>query len=655
MKIPSSPTLLAKFSSHVGVSSEYSLLHEWSICNRESFWGAIWDFCGVIGTRQGSILNPGTHPIHDRWFSDSTLNFAENLLQPASLSTTSSQADVAMICISESASRSPPKIEEITRVELIVRVEKMANYLQKIGIQPGDRVAALLPNTAAAVVGMLATVAIGAIWSCCSPDFGDDAICDRFQQIEPKVLITAEQCRYNGKVLSPANRIRALLRRLPSVRSLLVDCMDEAQPAHLNGDNVIDQVSFQSILETGIDASNHIPFDYQEFPFNQPAFILYSSGTTGKPKCIVHGAGGTLLQHLKEHQLHCDLRAGDRMLYYTTTGWMMWNWLVSGLASGATIVLYDGNPLYPNDTVLFELLEQLDITHFGTSAKFLSAIEKRGCVPNHVGTFAKLRTVLSTGSPLSPESFDYVYSSIKSDVHLASISGGTDIISCFVLGNPDESVHRGEIQRPGLGMDVQVWDDSGSRLFDAPGELVCLQSFPSMPVGFWNDDDHSKYLGSYYARYPNVWCHGDWAQQQSDTHGWVIHGRSDATLNPGGIRIGTAEIYQQVERFTEIAEALAVPLRRNGDEEIVLFVRMQSGKALDETLIRSVAATLRQNLSPRHVPHHFVEVPDFPRTISGKMSEIAVRRCINSQAVANHSALANPEILAFFEAWQPTG
>jgi acetoacetyl-CoA synthetase len=608
--------------------ASYDELHCYSIAQAGEFWRALWRFCEVRGSLGPVALTPGPHMTQARWFPDSTLNFAENLLRPGE----STDAPALIACNEAGDER------VISRRQLLDQSLALAAFLRGCGVEPGHRVAAVLPNIPEAVVAMLGSAAIGAIWSSCSPDFGADAICDRFSQIEPVVLIISASGRYSGKTIPLLEQLRPLLDRLPSVKAVVVvggrglpastsscrwlhwdDCL--AGPAHAEG--------------------------FSQLPFDHPLYILYSSGTTGAPKCIVHGAGGTLLQHLKEHSLHVDVRPGDRMLFFTSTGWMMWNWLVSVLASRATAVLYDGSPLHPRQDILLELTDRHGVTHLGSGAKYFAALEKLELSPRDNFKLDALRCVMSTGSPLLPRSFDYIYEHIKADVQLASISGGTDIVSCFVLGCPILPVRRGEIQCKGLGMDVQIWDERGRRVIGQPGELVCASPFPSMPVRFWNDPDRRKYLGSYFGVYDNVWRHGDWATE-TPHGGIVIEGRSDATLNPGGIRIGTAEIYQQVEAIPGIAECLATAYRQDGDEQIVLFVRMQDGVALDDRLVKQIKTRLRERCSPRHVPAHVVAAPQFPRTINGKPSEVAVRQAIHGQAIANVAALENPQSLEFF-------
>lgn len=593
--------------------ADYAELHRWSVSDRGEFWRRVWQFAGVRGELGQKSYEPGSDFLDARWFADSRLNYAENLLRD--------ETSPAIVFRNERGEQ-----RTLTHREVRQQASAVASWLTRQGVRPGDRIAAVLPNIPEAIVLMLGSAWVGAIWSSCSPDFGDDAICDRFRQIEPVILFSSLASQYAGKPVPIATRVQRLRPRLPTVQRIVY----------------VSDESFGEVLDSSAE------FPTQRFPFNHPLAILYSSGTTGAPKCIVHGAGGTLLQHLKEHQLHCDLKPGDRLFYFTTTGWMMWNWLASGLASGATIVLYDGSPLHPQPDTLWKLAAEDRVTHFGASAKYFAAIEKAGVKPREMYDLSALRCVMSTGSPLLPESFDYIYRDIKPDVNLASISGGTDIISCFALGCPTLPVRRGELQVKGLGMDVKVFNDVGRAIVGEPGELVCASPFPSMPVGFWNDPDGAKYRAAYFERFENIWHHGDWAEETA-TGGLIIHGRSDATLNPGGVRIGTAEIYAQVEAFPEVAEALAVAFRRDGDEKIVLFLRMKADQSLSSELIDGIKQRLRTHCSPRHVPHFVLAAPEFPRTISGKLSEIAVRNAINGQPIRNTAALANPESLAFFQ------
>ena len=614
----------------------YRALHAASIAAPGNFWKAVWAFAKIEGEMGDIAFVPGSGILDCKWFPEAKLNFAEALLKPSRLNDPNFANSIAVVAWTESGERIA-----LTRSQLHEQVCQFASFLKSRGVVAGDRVAAVVPNVAQAVVGMLATAAIGAVWSSCSPEFGEDAICDRFGQIEPKVMLTSAKCKYAGKLVRPIDKVNNTLHRLPSVKTLVV--VGETDSF---GENAIARFSWDEAL------TNHSePGSFERFPFDHPLCILYSSGTTGIPKCIVHGAGGALLQHAKEHMLHCDLKPGDMLFYYTTTGWMMWNWLVSALASDASILLFDGSPFASGPSTLWDIAKTEGLSHFGASPRYYMTLEKDAYEPASLGGLDRLRCVLSTGSPLLPESFDWIYRAISDKVALASISGGTDILSCFVLGNPTLPVVRGQIQCKGLGMDVQVYDDAGNKLLGAPGELVCASPFPSMPVRFWNDPHGKKYHGAYFERFANVWCHGDWAQEE-ENGGYVIFGRSDATLNPSGVRIGTAEIYQQVEAFPEIAESLATVLRCDGDEQIVLFVRMQSGNCLTDSIKASIRQRLKERCSPRHVPKHIDQAPDLPRTISGKLSEIAVRSAINGSNLGNAGALANPESLVFFLTWK---
>ncbi|MGQ0546991.1 MAG: acetoacetate--CoA ligase, partial [Betaproteobacteria bacterium] len=525
---------------------------------------------------------------------------------------------------------------KLSHKSLYVLVSRLQQALVDAGVEPGDRVAGYLPNLPESAAAMLAATSLGAIWSSCSPDFGVQGVVDRFGQIEPKVLFCADGYLYGGKEFDSQEKVAQVLDRLPSVEEcVVIDYLGEPATA---GTSLYDFIE---------------PFDpaemaFRRFDFNHPLYILYSSGTTGVPKCIVHGAGGTLLQHLKEQRLHSDVRAGDRLFYFTTLGWMMWNWLISGLASEATLLLYDGSPFVGRGRALFDLADAERMTHFGTSAKFIDALGKAGVKPRETHRLDGLRAVLSTGSPLLPEGFDYVYNEIKSDVCLSSISGGTDIVSCFVLGNPAGPVWRGEIQAKGLGMDVQVFDEQGSPLVGEKGELVCTKPVPSMPLGFWNDPDGAKYRAAYFEKYPNVWRHGDWSEI-TPRGGIVIYGRSDAVLNPGGVRIGTAEIYRQVETLGEVVESLVIGQEWDGDVRVVLFVKLKEGVSLSDELVSRVKKRIRDNTTPRHVPAKVLEVADIPRTKSGKIVELAVREVVHGRPVKNIEALANPEALAHFK------
>ena len=586
------PTHLANFlrlTSH----ADFAALHRWSIESSAEFWERFRRFAG---------LPPEGAPF----------NFAEELLRNVGDGPVLLFRDESGLKISWTGS------------DLRRAVAVYAALLRRHGIAPGDRIAALLPNRPETIALMLATASVGAVWSSCSPDFGAQGIIDRFAQLGPRLLFTTATYSFAGKSYSSGERLRQIAAAIPTLEATY------------------------PIEEIAIDSEPELCFPH--FAHRHPLFILFSSGTTGLPKCIIHSSGGTLVQIVKEHLLHVDVQPGERLFYYTTCGWMMWNWLAVGLFSKATLVLYDGSPLYPDPGVLWRMAEEDSIAHFGTSAKYLALLEKQRYQPMRHHDLSCVRQILSTGSPLAPESFDYVWRDIKKDVHLASISGGTDIVSCFVLGNPLAPVQRGEIQVPGLGMDVQIWNAEGERIWDEPGELVCCNRFPSLPLGFWNDPDGHKFHDAYYARFTGVWCHGDWVSQSSSTGGYTIHGRSDTTLNPGGIRIGTAEIYRQVESIAEIEESIAVGQEWEGDLRIVLFVKMRAGQTLSAELMERIRKTLREQASPHHVPKKILGVSEIPRTVSGKISEAAVRDAIHGRASANLNALANPESIKEFQA-----
>ncbi len=609
--------------------SSYADLHAWSVEDREGFWDLVWDFCGVVGEKGGRVLVDGDRMPGAAFFPDARLNFAENLLRK-------SGSGEAMVFHGED------KVERrLSWDELRALVSKLQQLFVSLGVKRGDRVAAMMPNMPETIAAMLATASLGAVFSSCSPDFGEQGVLDRFGQIEPVVFVAPDGYWYNGKAIEVAEKVAAVAARLASVRKvLIVDYLGTSADVAATIDKA---ASLNEALEPF--AARAIAFE--RLPFSQPLYILFSSGTTGAPKCIVHSAGGTLLQHLKEHRLHAGVEDGDRFFYFTTCGWMMWNWLVSGLASGATLLLYDGSPFYPDGNALFDLADAEKMTYFGTSAKFIDSVRKAGLKPIRSHDLSSVRTISSTGSPLSPEDFHFVYDGIKKDVHLASISGGTDIVSCFVLGVPTEPIWTGEIQGPGLGMAVDVWDDDGRSVRQEKGELVCVKAFPSMPVGFWNDPEGKKYKAAYFERFDNVWCHGDFAEWTAHG-GIVIHGRSDATLNPGGVRIGTAEIYNQVEQMPEILEALCIGQDFDNDVRVVLFVRLAAGVQLDEDLEKRIRTRIRSGASPRHVPARIVAVADIPRTKSGKITELAVRDVVHGRAVKNKEALANPEALDLF-------
>ena len=620
---------MAFFNQRKGLAtSDYSALHKASIEHREAFWSAIWEFCGVIGDKGDVVLAKDTMPGAE-FFPQARLNFAENLLRP-------SANETALIF------RAEDKVaRRMSRAELSALVSRAQQWLVDHGVQEGDRVAAMLPNLPEAVALMLATASIGAIWSSCSPDFGPRGVLDRFGQIEPKILIACDGYFYNGKTLDLTEKLAEIVPGLPSLTHVLI--------ASLTGqaDGVARAIPKAQTLEAALASYQPKPLQFKRLPFNHPLYILFSSGTTGVPKCILHGAGGTLLQHLKEHRLHSGIGEGDRVFYFTTLGWMMWNWLVSALGCGATVVLFDGSPFAPDAKVLFDYAEGEQVSFFGTSAKYLDACKKAGLEPKRTHKLPALKTLASTGSPLAAETFAWVYEAISDSVHLASISGGTDIVSCFVLGDPTSPVYAGEIQRPGLGMAVDVWDEEGHPLREGKGELVCAKAFPSMPIGFWNDPDGNKYRAAYFERFPGIWQHGDFAEWTAHG-GLIIHGRSDATLNPGGVRIGTAEIYAQVEQIPEVLEAIAIGQMFEGDVRVVLFVRLKEGIVLDAALERQIRTRIREGASPRHVPAKLIAVADIPRTKSGKITELAVRDVVHGREIKNREALANPEALELF-------
>jgi acetoacetyl-CoA synthetase len=618
--------------------ADFAALYRWSVEHPDQFWPEVWRFCGVIAEQRpgreaweqvligGDRMAPPDPELGPTWFSGARLNFAENLLRFA-------DDHPAIVFWDERG-----KQRELSYRELNQQVRRVAEALTRHGIVVGDRVAGFLPNIPETVIAMLASASIGAVWSSCSPDFGANGVLDRFGQIRPRVLFCADGYRYAGKRIDLLPRVREIRERIPEIeRVVVVSSLHELPDTSA----IRDAIGWQEWAS--------VPPSIREpvrLPFDHPVYIMYSSGTTGLPKCMVHGAGGTLLQHLKELVLHTDLRREDRIFYFTTCGWMMWNWLISSLAAGATVILYDGAPLSPR-TILWDMAEQEGISIFGTSAKFLALAEKEGLEPGRTHDLTSLRTILSTGSPLAGPSYDYVYRRIKPDVHLASISGGTDIISCFALGNPLGPVWRGELQTRGLGMSVEVFDEQGGAVRGREGELVCTRPFPSMPVAFWDDPDQSKYRAAYFEHYPGVWRHGDWARI-TEHDGMVILGRSDATLNPGGVRIGTAEIYRQVEQLGEVVESLVVGQEWDGDVRIVLFVRLREGQQLDQALVQRIQQRIREYSSPHHVPRKVIQVADIPRTISGKITEIAVRDLIHGRPVLNVDALANPEALQHF-------
>ena len=604
---------------------DYAALHRFSVEQPERFWSMVWRYGGVLGTPGGRVVEHADRMPGARFFPDARLNFAENLLRR------SDDADAIVFWGEDRVRR------RLSFAELGQQVSRAARALAELGVSPGDRVAGYLPNLPETVIAALAAASLGAVWSSCSPDFGVQGVVDRFGQIEPKVLFSADGYFYDGRRHDCLERLPAILERLPSVERLVV-------VPYTTETVGVEGLARAVDWPTWLAAHAAAEATFRRLPFDHPLYILYSSGTTGVPKCIVHGAGGTLLQHLKEHRLHCDIKRNDRVFYFTTCGWMMWNWLVSVLACEATILLYDGSPFHPSGRVLFDFADATGMTLFGTSAKFIDAVQKAGLEPRLSHRLASVRTMTSTGSPLAPESFDFVYSKLKPDIHLASISGGTDIISCFVGGNPTGPVYRGQIQARALGMKVEVFDDEGRSIRGEKGELVCTAPFPSMPVGFWNDPDGRKYHAAYFERFPGVWCHGDYVELTPED-GVIIYGRSDAVLNPGGVRIGTAEIYRQVEQLQEVVESLVVGQRWDNDERIVLFVRLQPGLRLDAALADRIREDIRRHTTPRHVPARIVQVNDIPRTKSGKIVELAVREVVHGRPVRNREALANPEAL----------
>ncbi|MBT8103688.1 MAG: acetoacetate--CoA ligase [Gammaproteobacteria bacterium] len=606
---------------------DFDSLYEWSVTDAPAFWEAVCEFCAIhfdkaadqILRRPDTIMDAG-------WFDGSQLNYAANLLRNGG-------DGAAIIFVGENGAR-----RELSHDDLRAAVAAIAAGLKAVGIGKGDRVAGFLPNCPEAVIAMLATASLGAIWSSCSPDFGVNGVVDRFGQIRPRVLFAPNGYYYNGKTCDTRPVVDSVVEKIPEIEHVVVLPFVNDLPVTLSTSRAVTWSDFS------VEGS---PLDFTPVDFDHPLYIMFSSGTTGVPKCIVHGHGGSLLQHMKEHVLHTDIGARDRLFYFTTCGWMMWNWLVSGLATGATLVLFDGSPFYKDGRILWQMAEKERVTVFGTSAKYISALEKAGVRPGDEFDLPELRALLSTGSPLAPESFDYVYDAIGADLQLASISGGTDIVSCFALGNPVLPVRRGELQCRGLGMAVQIFNEEGRAVVGEHGELVCTQPFPSAPVGFWDDADGSRYRAAYFERFPGVWAHGDFAEL-TEHGGIIIHGRSDAVLNPGGVRIGTAEIYRQVEKLDEIVESIAIGQHWGDDVRVVLFVIVRDGIVLDESLKVRIKSVIRENTTPRHVPAKIVAVPEIPRTKSGKIVELAVRSVVHGEAVKNTDALANPDALAYF-------
>lgn len=606
-------------------------LYALSVRAPELFWPAVWDFCRVRGDKgQGPYLVDGDKMPGARFFPNARLNFAENLLANHS-------HGAAIVFWGEDKVKRRMSWDELSTL-----VSRLQQFMSAQGIGPGDRVAAMLPNIPEAVAAMLAASSLGAIWSSCSPDFGVQGALDRFGQIEPKLFIACDGYIYNGKSIDIREKVRDIANGLPTAQlTLTIPYLGENASGEARTNNAIP-------LRDALAPYNTRNLHFERLPFDHPLYILFSSGTTGVPKCIVHSQGGILLQHLKEHQFHCDIKPGDKMFYFTTLSWMMWNWLVTGLASGATLLLYDGSPTAPNNAILFDYADAEGMTLFGTSAKYLDALRKAGAVPRNTHKLDKLHTMTSTGSPLVAEGFQYVYDAIKPDLHLASISGGTDICSCFVLGDPHQPVWAGEIQTAGFGMAVDVCDADGKPMNAGKGELICRRPFPSMPIGFWRDPDGQKYSDAYFSRFDNIWHHGDFAEW-TPHGGMIIHGRSDATLNPGGVRIGTAEIYRQVELLEEVRESIVIGQEWDSDVRVVLFVVLRDGLTLDAALNEKIKKQIRTGTTPRHVPAKIVQVLDIPRTKSGKITEIAVRDIVHGREVKNKEALANPEALEYYK------
>lgn len=608
---------------------DYNHFHRWSIDHADIFWAAIAEYFEIqFDNPPHAIINAYQHPIEAVWFEGATLNFAAHLLRR--------QDDhPAIISYLEDGER-----RALTYQQLHHQVAACIKGLKNLGIGIGDRIAAIMPNTPETIIAMLATTAVGAIWASCSTDFGADAAIDRLGQIEPKLLFATEGHYYAGKYFCDRDKIASVQSAIPSLQQTVIGTLAGSSNAKID---IPHSIGWEAFLHSSEQSCTFTPV-----PFSHPIYILFSSGTTGKPKCIVHSAGGTLLQHLKELALHSDMDATDNLCFFTTCGWMMWNWMVSTLALGATLTLYEGSPVYPDAYHLFKILDTENVTLFGTSAKFISTLEKSQTQPQTLYRLAYLKTLLSTGSPLLPSQYDYILTSIKPGIQIASISGGTDIVSCFALGNPLLPVYRGELQCLGLGMDVAVWDEQGDSVVAQRGELVCTNAFPAMPICFWKDPGKERYYNTYYTRFPGVWTHGDFAEI-TPHHGLVIYGRSDTILNPGGVRIGTAEIYRQLERIPQIEDSVVIGQDWENDIRVVLFVKLKAGIHLDEQLIQTIKQTIREHASPRHVPAIILAVPDIPKTINGKVVEMAVRQIIHQQSISNLHSLANPESLTYFK------
>lgn len=621
---------LTKFMNDCGQAcTNYHDFWQWSVNNLEEFWEQFWDYADIIGTKGGVTLHEPDKMLGGQFFTEGTINYAQNILKYRT-------DKPAILFEGENGIEG-----NLSFNDLYDQVSLWIQTLEAHGIKQGDRVAALMPNIPETIIAYLATAAIGAIWSSASPDFGLQGIIDRFDQIKPKIFITVDGYHYGGKEIKCLDKIKQVEGKLKSIETILV-------VEYLNSNPDISNIKKSKSASKTLTEYKPKDIDFVTMPFNHPLCIMFSSGTTGVPKCIVHGHGGTLLQHIKEHQLQCDVQAGDRVFYYTTCGWMMWNWLVSALASEATLVLYEGSPFHPKRRRLWDLADKYKITLFGTAAKYIDALNKMRVHPAESHDLQHLKTIASTGSPLVHESFDFVHAHIKQDVHLSSISGGTDIVSCFVLGNSISPVYRGEIQGAGLGMAIDVYDRDGNKTpYGESGEMVCTKPFPCMPIYFWNDENGTKFKKAYFENFENIWCHGDWIER-TENEGFIIHGRSDATLNPGGIRIGTAEIYRQAEKIPEILESIAIGQDWKGDSRVVLFVKLQDSVTLDDDLIKTIKTQIKEGATPRHVPSRIIQVADIPRTKSGKITELAVRDVVHGREVKNKEALQNPEALDLY-------
>ena len=615
------------------INSDYKSLHKWSIKNKSKFWKEIWKFTKIKGALKNPVIENENDFINSIFFKNSKLNYAKNLLQ-------NKNKKDAIIFYSEQGFN-----RRISWNELNIQVSKIAYYFKQKKIKKGDRIVSILPNIPETVVAFLGSAKIGAIWSSCSSDFGVKATVERFKQIKPKILIVSDYYFYNNKKIDTLKKVITIKNNLPTVKNIIIIPYDNKYQKY--------DVKFKYNNWLNIMKNKNLYKHYENFEFNTPLYILYSSGTTGKPKCIVHGAGGSLIQHKKEHMLHCNIQPNDKIFYFTTCGWMMWNWLISCLASNASIFLYDGSPFFPNEENLFKIIEKEEITFFGTGAKYLDLLKQRKIQINNFYKLNKLKTISSTGSPLIHETFNYVYKKIKKDVHLTSISGGTDIVSCFVLGNPNLNVYSGEIQCKGLGMDVAVFNEAGKEINNKKGELVCKSSFPSKPLYFWKDINNKKYLYAYFKKYENIWHHGDYASNTKN-NGFIIHGRSDATLNSGGMRIGTAEIYRIVENINGIEECMAVEKILKNDTKVILFIKVSKNKIFDQSLNNEIKKQIKVNLSPKFLPAKIINVKDIPKTKSGKIVELMVKKIINGQKIENLSSLSNPECLKEFESLKKT-